>query len=63
MTYKFVKDQTMHISLNPHGDFSLHKDQVYDLPEINPHVKTLVAMGYLVECEKEISKPKKPQKT
>lgn len=75
MKYTFVKAETMHISLNPEGDFSLIKDQEYELPENNPHVRTLVAFKYLVpvkpvkpveqesETEKKIIKPKKSTKS
>ncbi|TRZ71713.1 MAG: hypothetical protein D4R97_06450 [Bacteroidetes bacterium] len=75
MKYTFVKAETMHISLNPEGDFSLIQGQVYKLPENNPHVRTLVAFKYLVpvepatpvekvsEKETKIIKPKKSTKS
>jgi hypothetical protein len=57
----------MHISLNPEGDISLHQGEQYDLPEDNPHIKTLAAMKYLVPVaevseEKKITNPKKTTK-
>lgn len=54
--YRYNNETPCHFSIG-NTDFSLHKDEEYELPSDNKHIVSLVAQGFLTE----ILKSKKAQ--